>query len=325
MEIVGVDERGAVFLGEAGYGLTASVARVDWNTGTAQDVKPLHASPFTDSRRAVFSPDGSKLEFEAKWSSNGVRPGWVTPTVVSLIDGAQRSYPTQLTIRDAPVWSADGRSLVFIAEPVGGQGENTNVPWEFWRLDLGKGTYRREGTMSATGQLRAAGTTGHSVVYQRNVYTPASTTAYVAIEEFDLTTHKTRVLYRVATGSQINGAALSSDGRRIALGVPNPGDSEFTVAVLTLPETEPKALITLGRTARPQLSWLRGDQAVLVSGRLNGQEGLWRVPLDGSAPLVMRLQQRGFAEARVSPDGEHLTFTIRDPNPGKIWIYEPGR
>ena len=104
--------------------------------------------------------------------------------------------------------------------------------------------------------------------------------------------------------------------------VANPAD--FTVSILTLPEIEPKPLITLGKSNRPVVSWLIGDQALIVSGRLNGRDGFWRVPLDGStAPL--QLDQRGFVEARVSPDGEHLTFTVADPNPGKIWIYEPGR
>src|SRR4029077_7368675 len=130
------------------------------------------------------SPDGSKLEFEAKWSSNGVHPGWVTPTVISLTDGAQRSYPTSLTVRDAPVWDEDARSLVFITEPVGATGEAMGVPWEFWRLDLSTGTYVREGALKTPGQLRAVAGSGRSVMYQRNVNPPLA----ASIEEFDLST-----------------------------------------------------------------------------------------------------------------------------------------
>jgi Tol biopolymer transport system component len=324
MHVFGVDARGAVFLVDPGGGQTAYVAHVDWDAGASQDVKPLLAAPFTSSRRAVFSPDGSKLEFEAKWPTNSPYPGWVTPTVISLSDGVQRSYPTSLTIRDAPVWSADGRSLVFISEPAGGAGEGAGEPWEFWRLDLAKGTYLRETVMTTTGVLRAVGMAGQSVVYQRNQYGDNSQVIEAAVEEFDLTTHKTRVIYRTP-GAQILGAALSGDGRHIALTAPGSSDQDFIVSILTPPETKPKPLITLGRTARPQFSWLRGDQSVLASGILNGQDGLWRIPVDGSKPVLMRFEQRGFTEARTSPDGQHLTYTVRDPIPGRLLIYEPGR
>jgi len=316
--ILGVDPRGAIFLAKEGVFQTGYVARVDWESGTARDGKPLRAVPYTDSRRAVFSPDGSKLEFEAKWPSNGVHPGWVTPTVLSLNDGAQRSYPTRLTIRDAPVWSSDGRSLVFIAEPEGGVGEAKGVPWQFWRLDLNTGAYTREGSLQTTGQLRAAGASARGIVYQRNVNSPLS----AAIEEFDLSARSTRVLYQ-RTDAEIQGSALSSDGRRVAFTVPGAGNREITVSILTLPEQQPKPLITLGRTGTGQLSWLRGDQALLVSGRINNQDGLWRVPLDGSTPSLMRFGQRGVTEVRVSQDGEHVTYTARTPTAGAVLVYEP--
>jgi len=59
--------------------------------------------------------------------------------VKRLRGGEERAYPTPLTLRDEPVWTSDGRGLLFTIPPPGSTGESADLVWRFVRLDLETG------------------------------------------------------------------------------------------------------------------------------------------------------------------------------------------
>ena len=79
------------------------------------------------------------------------------------------------------------------------------------------------------------------------------------------------------------GAAISPDGRYIAHG----DATGLVLKVLSLANGESRELVRLSPPARignmDAIDWTPDGRAVVYS-RLNGDEGMWMVPIDGGAP-----------------------------------------
>jgi Tol biopolymer transport system component len=319
MSILGISESGTVYLGEEGFGLTTFTAVVRWPGGLVDGITELSTPPFRDARRAVFSPDGRALAYPLKSRSYVVRPGWFTPTVKRLEDRGERMFPTTLTLRDEPMWFPEGRSLLVVNDEAG-SGEGSGPPWTFWRLSLDSGTYRKVGASVNPGLVRIGGLTGQHVVYKRTEYNDAKRPVST-VESLDLRTGSTSELYRV-TGDVISDVALSRIGSRIAFTLTD-GKGGSTIGLLTLGRSEPTTIATLARTnARAQLMWFADDRALLISGQIGVEQGLWRVPVDGSAPEKLKIDAAGITEARLSPDGNRIVFTVRSKVPHRVWAFD---
>jgi Tol biopolymer transport system component len=312
MTILGVSDSGAVYLGTEGYGLTTFVAEVRWPEGTVEHARPIETPKFRDARRAAFSPDSKHLAYMLKPRSYVTRPGWLAPAISAVQDAKTRSFPTRLTLRDVPEWSPDGKSLLFIVDQAG-SGEGAGPPWTFWRLDIENATYRQIATATSAGLLRMVGLRENEIIYKRNDYSKQPTVS--AIEAVDVKTGTTRQLYET-TGATIANAALSNRGDRIALAIAD--SNGVRVAILSL-GSELKQVALLRRTnARAQLTWFQNDQSILISGQLGNETGLWRIPTDGSAPQKLQVDANQMTEARLSPDGKYLTYTVRGTEPNQI-------
>jgi Tol biopolymer transport system component len=312
MAILGVSDSGAVYLGREGYGLTTFVAEMRWPEGSPEHARAIETPKFRDARRAAFSSDGKHLAYMLKPRSYVTRPGWLAPGISFGQDGKTRSFPTRLTLRDAPEWSPDGKSLLFTVDQAG-SGEGSGPPWTFWRLDVEKATYRQIATAASAGLLRMVGLHENEIIYKRNDYSKHP--AVSAIEAVNLRTGTTRQLYE-SSGATIASAALSNRGDRIAIAITD--SNGVKVAILSL-GSELKQVARLRRTnARAQLTWFQNDQSILISGQLGNETGLWRIPTDGSTPQKLQVDANKMTEARLSPDGKYLAYTERGKEPNEI-------
>jgi Tol biopolymer transport system component len=312
MAILGVSDSGAVYLGREGYGLTTFVAEMRWPEGSPEHARAIETPKFRDARRAAFSSDGKHLAYMLKPRSYVTRPGWLAPGISFGQDGKTRSFPTRLTLRDAPEWSPDGKSLLFTVDQAG-SGEGSGPPWTFWRLDVEKATYRQIATAASAGLLRMVGLHENEIIYKRNDYSKHP--AVSAIEAVNLRTGTTRQLYE-SSGATIASAALSNRGDRIAIAITD--SNGVKVAILSL-GSELKQVARLRRTnARAQLTWFQNDQSILISGQLGNETGLWRIPTDGSTPQKLQVDANKMTEARLSPDGKYLAYTERGKEPNEV-------
>jgi Tol biopolymer transport system component len=318
MTILGVSDNGTVFLGEEGLGVETFLATAHWPEGTVEATTRVSTPTFRDARRAVFSPNSKHIAYSLKPRSNVVRPGWFTPTVRSVDGAGERAFPTHLTFRDEPVWFPDGKSLLLINDEAG-SGEGAGPPWTFWSLNIETGAYNRLGEATGQGLVRLTGIKENLIVYRRTLYGPASPTTIV--EGVDLRTRASSEVYRL-TGDVITDVALSNRGDRVAMTVTD-SRGRSTVQILTLGQASPAPIATLNRTnLRAQLMWFADDRSVLISGQIGTDQGIWRIPIDGSPPQKLLLDAQRVVEARVSPDGQRLAFTVRSPEPHHVWALD---
>ena len=316
-----------VYLAQEGAQQEVFVARVDWGDGTGEgtvgDVWRVPVDPtYLDARRAVFSPDGRRLAYLTKEAFENVRPGWATPVVRTLAgrdSGAVREYPTRLTLRDEPVWSPAGDALYFMGPAEGSSGESADQAYAVWRLDLATGEYRSAGSAGAAGLVRPSGVRDAELVMRRVTYTPPTTT----VTALDLRTGARRDLFR-KTGPLVLDATLSADGRRLALAV---ADTDRRFALHLVPagpalvdgDTLGAPLAVLGGSgARAQVAWTDDDRALIVAGRVDGRQGLWRIPVDGGPPRRLALDGQRPPEVRPSPDGRWIAFTRGTSEPNAL-------
>ncbi len=317
LAIVGVTEDSRVLVDADDIGGTDSyLGVVDWSTGRVTDVRQLRNPPYKGSRRAVPSPDGKRVAFLRRGRGYGVRPGWQIPVVQSDDGRQERVYSTALTLRDEPAWYPDGRALLFAMPPQGAVGDSPGRNWRFVRLDLATGEYRDVGGANSKGLVRMAGLTERSLFYLLSDYSGVD-----VVRALDWTTGASREVFR-PTGSDTVFAdvAVLGEGERIALALWR-GGKRAAISVITFPGRDPVQVGEVEANSRPQLVWCSDGKSLLVSGRLEGRQGVWRIPVDGGSPQRLSLEETDITEVRLSGDGRRIAFTRRIPRPREVWAY----
>jgi Tol biopolymer transport system component len=315
--IIGVTRDGTVFVGAYDIGGTnCFIARADWRTGEVAGVRQIVNPPLRGARRAVFSPDGTRVAFLRRRRGFGVRPGWQIP-VVQFVDGSgEREYPTALTIRDEAAWYADGRALLFTMPPEGAVGESAARTWRFIRLDLTTGRYSDVAETGAVGQVRVAGFTNQEVFYLLNDFN--ARIGYVMA--LDLRTGAKRELYRIAGG--LPDAAVTDNGARIAIAARPDGKRGVSVI---LPSSKEPAPIAEMQTGARQLMWFPGGDSVLASGRIEDRVGIWRLYVNGDPPVRLKLDANDVTEIRVSSDGQRIAYTRTAQAFREVWSFRTAK
>lgn len=303
--MLGIDSKGTIYLGtEDRGGLDVYLGIIDWEKKSVNEIMKIPSAPFRGSRRAVFSPSGSRIAFMQKARGYVVHPGWQTPVVRDLITGAEKLYPTYLTLRDEPLWDIDGAALYFAAPPKGTIGEKADLIWSFYRLELNTASYTEIGKAASAGIIRLAGATSNSIVYLVDSYGKSSTGS---IFSFNLSSGSNDLMYRIENNTLYD-AALSPDGSRFAIAT-NDGDGNKGLYIIKKGETKTFPITTVRPNARAQLMWFASGNAIITSGRVNGKQGIWRIPLDGSAPEALNIPASDVTEVRLSADGRRIAFT----------------
>jgi dipeptidyl aminopeptidase/acylaminoacyl peptidase len=143
---------------------------------------------------------------------------------------------------------------------------------------------------------------------------------------FDMRTRKRTVLYVPPPGVDLGleNLVLSPDGKTLAFHARN--DNDGTAALLLLPVAGGAArpLMTI---RRPEVflfgafSWTPDSKQLLVAKSKNRLAELWRVPVNGNAPVKMELAPVPIRGIRLNADGRTVAFTKVDQR-DEIWALE---
>jgi Tol biopolymer transport system component len=307
--IIGITRDGRVLVGAAQVGGTTTiVADVDWNTGTVHHTREVTHPPLRGSRRSSLSPNGEQVVFMRRARAPGVGPGWQIPVVQSYDGSNERVYQTTLTLRDEPYWFPDGSGILFVAPPEGAIGQSGRL-WRFLKLDLRKGTYTELRPIETPGIVRIAGLVADEAFY-------LVTDVTSSVQALNLKTGARREIYRANV--ELRDASVSSDGTRVVFPAPEP---DKTVGLFVVsPGTEPQRIASL-QQGGSQLMWFSDGESVLTRGNFAGETGIWRIFVDGRAPVRLKLEADELSEARASMDGRRVTFTRILQRQGEVWEY----
>lgn len=317
LEIVGVTRQGTVLINAGDIkGTDSYVGTVDWDSGQVRDVRLLQNPPYKGSRRAALSPDGKQVAFLRRSRSYAVRPGWQIPVVQSFDGSRERLYPTALTLRDEPAWYPGGRALLFTMPPAGAVGESGARTWSFVRLDLATGKYSEVGYAASPGLLRMAGLTHRFLFYKVSDFTGPD-----RVMELDWKTGASREIFRpTGENASLGDASVLGHGERIAVAIIRRG-KPAAIAVVTPPSSDVVEIGQVQANSRPQIVWCSDAKSILVSGRVGGKQGIWRLSVGGGESRRLSLDDPDITEVRLSEDDRHIVYTRRFQRFQEGWAY----
>lgn len=312
--LLGADSSGTIYIGAGNRGdEDVYHGLINWQNNSVTGETKILSPSFRGTRRAVFSPSSGKIACVQKARGYVVYPGWQTPLVRDLISGTEKTYPTQLTLRDEPAWSQNERALYFIAPPERTMGEGGDLKWSFYQLDLTNGKYSLLGNAASKGLVRMAGATSNAIVYFINTLGKDNV---ASIFSLDLSSGSNDLLYQIKN-NEIQDVALSPEGSRFAIAM-NASDGSKGLYILQKREKTLTSLGTISPSLRPQLMWFSSGDAIITSGRINGKQAIWRIPIDGSSPQALNFSAANVSEVRLSPDGRRIVFTRINRLPSQV-------
>ncbi len=142
----------------------------------------------------------------------------------------------------------------------------------------------------------------------------------------DLETGQERELHSVAEPSFYpGGAALSRDGRQLAFAVR--GESQSTVLkVMPAAGGEARDLLREVRLplGRSTIAWTPDGLSVLFAREPspgNSKTELWQISVQGGEPRKLELAADGMRDVCVHPDGRHIAFTAGQDT-SEVWVME---
>ncbi|MFO0573611.1 MAG: CehA/McbA family metallohydrolase [Polyangia bacterium] len=294
----------------------------------------LTGGPHSYSRPA-WSPDGKALAL--------VRDSGTDTALYALEVATGKLEPLVETpaLELDPAYSADGKAVLFSSSAAG--------DLDLWRLDLAT----RQGTRLTQDvglELRPLPLPdGRRVLFVSKQRSGADTLSLL-----DTVTGQRSVLLRLSIASQLR-PALSADGRRVLLNLPDPGalDETLRLSVFELDaekaslSVEVPVLLPGGQRPLAPALWPDGSAALYSAPDAAHRLHLWRVPTAGGTPIEITPQLAEPASARLTvrtvldgvevparlslrgPDGHPLIpdtgITRVDGQSGMPFVYSPGR
>jgi TolB protein len=266
------------------------------------------AEPITSGAQIVEDldvlPGGGWLLFDSNQSGNED----------IFVQSLSSRRPTQITHDPGddfgPVWSPNGREVAFY-------GVRDGVRHIFVMRATGRDVVQVTHDTLQSNQPQWA-PDGERLVYYRRDAANRDRLMIVARNADSTWGEPKTVIDEFGTG-----VSWSPDGRWLAFSDPT-GQIR-----LVSPDGGPSRLLAtpeaLGGTALKRPQWLPFDPAVLVrSERPGGMGAIWRVPIDGGAPMeLVRLDDAARPVLRDDfvTDGERVYFTIGERS-GSLWLID---
>lgn len=281
------------------YGLERGIEVLATGEG-ARTLIPTGEQPHS----LAWSPDGSRLAFVLgnaafAYAHNAI--GNIAPSSIAIVS-ASGGRPEPVTdagsLNTSPVWTPDGRSLLFISDRDGSR--------DIYRVELS-----RSGRPSGRFVRLTTGLSLHTIDLARDgrVLIYAAFTDYANIWSLPIPAGGPVSLAEalpVTSGHQsIEGIALSRDGQWLAFD----SDRGGRQAIYRMPISggEPVPLSAdLGDDFMP--AWSPDGREIAYYGFRQGRRRLFVVPVNGGAPSAVALDASNQRFPDWAPDGRHLVF-----------------
>ncbi|HXQ47079.1 MAG TPA: winged helix-turn-helix domain-containing protein [Caulobacteraceae bacterium] len=241
------------------------IAPVHWSVASSR----LLVSNDSIERHPAISPDGKTIAY-AGGSDVFTRQIYLR----SLAGGDPVRLTDEPGDHTAITWSPDGRSLAYAVFTPG-------QPCTLMVRPLHDGPARTLGRCQTDARTEVAWSrTGEALYFVDRPNAQASE----RIVQLDLASGRRSDLTHPPAGSLGDASiGLSPDGRWMSFNR-SPNDVVETVMVRNLKTGEERALNSLSAWMEPG-GWTSDSRAVLLAGRVNGDNVLWAYPLSGGAPV----------------------------------------
>lgn len=261
-----------------------------------------------------WSPDGKYLAYVVDTGSGLVRsdgPVQWALGILSVETGRESLVTPSIQIRGAwgncaPRWSPDGESvLIFGATDAYGQGAYTI------HTTTGKVELIKSDNWKWMGQ--AVWSANGTSVYVRALLNQES--EEMVTNRIDIASGLQSELHRGTWGPK--GLDLSPDGRFLAF-----WQNETSLVVMPSEGGELKEVVHLANDEKNSsvsfIRWTPDGSYLLFPKHLSE---LWRVYIQTGQQQPMGLSVRGLVDAVIHPDGNRITFTVKQPG-HQLWVME---
>ncbi|MEM7415709.1 MAG: amidohydrolase family protein [Gemmatimonadota bacterium] len=281
--------------------------------GTATPI----TDPFGDARQPRWSPDGTRIAFQAYWA--GDYDVWVVNR-----DGSGLMQLTSGPYDDRePAWAADGASVLFSSDRGGS--------YDVWRADVGSGALTRETNSPGNEYMPSPSPDGRSLAW---IADGAESGVWIEDER----AQPRRIV--TLDGWTGYGASWAPDGASLAYVRIGNGEAALHVVSAEGGEGLGRQITPRGADVFPfRASWTNGDRFFFtMNGRIHqgsanrgvtgdvpfaGTVTLHRDPyrkalrsFDDDGPQLVQ----GIVSPSMSPDGEHVAFSAL----GDLWVMRIG-
>ncbi|BCS32122.1 hypothetical protein TBR22_A13310 [Luteitalea sp. TBR-22] len=255
-----------------------------------------------------WSPDGTSMAYLSSRGAMSTGPGSTLLVVRDRTTGVERTLQPDLIHFQGPRWSPDGTRLLV-------RGQGTNDRYGFFLVDARTGAVQPVFAMEDVERETDLG--AYQWVPGREAVTYALNNT--AIRTLDLRTETSTDVVPLRPGLRITagrGLAWDADARRLAYSTFE-GNARAWTNVLYLREAggETRELLRAeGRDDLRLMGWMPDGRSLLVLRgfeRRDGPEGkteLWRVPVDGTAPVFTGIAQPGLRNVTMHPEGKEVAY-----------------
>lgn len=311
------------------YGLeigTSDVYTAEYDPATGKVLTPPQnaAQRFVGSNSSpAWSPDG---QFLAYISSRTPRLLGHHPEVISirsLKTGEERDLRPKLSFLWGPIrWSPDGR--VILVPGKDSKGQHGLFLVDAQTAEVTPAVLREDRAID----FAAWFPDGKRLLYSSQPWEASTTRASVVIR--DLATSEEKVLFQPAPGVEIADAALSPDGRQVALTLLEKETRSSVLRVFSVAGGDASELV---RAKEPEtlvgnsLSWSPDSRYIIFGwARATNQERktqLLAISPGGGEPLTLGLAMHSISSVSFHPDGRRLAFVGREgKDKVEVWVLE---
>jgi Tol biopolymer transport system component len=270
-----------------------------------------------------WSPDGKYLAYLSERGRTG------SANTVLVIRSAEtsevvRELRVKLSNLYSYLWAPDGRSLLL-------QGRDFKGRWGTYRMDVQTGDlspfifHERRDLLYPTWSPD-----GKSLYFSRQI----SGGKEFALIQRDLASgHERELIRRVFVVAN----RVSPDGRYLAASSVDPSTNSRTKLLIPTAGGEPREIMRVSAGVEPEAlanygkgigligtQWAPDSRSFLTTMRFNDEkhsDEVWRVPLDGSAPI--KLDLGGVIGFQLHPDGRRIAFAVAERGPPRkqeVWV-----
>jgi Tol biopolymer transport system component len=268
-----------------------------------------------------WSADGTAMAYVSLRGAMSTGPGSRLLVVRDRTTGVERPLVPDMMFFGDPRWSPDGTRILV-------RGQGADDTYGFFLVDARTGAVRRVLAMEDIERESDLG--AFQWKPDREVITYALNNT--AIRELDLHTGVVTDVVPLRPGLRITagrGLAWDKGAQRLAYSTYEADAKSFT-NVLYVRESDGTIRELLRATPGDDLrlmGWMPDGQSLLALRSFDSRDGptarteLWRIPVDGSAPVFTGIAQPGLRQVAMHPGGREVVY-VYGSNTWETWVME---